>query len=109
MTIDAYAHVGEPRFGSAREVVAILRYYGFEKMVLVLGPGIPDIAALVEARRIGGDDVRVMGIPFGETEEQRLELAEVQLRAGISGMRRRHLEKQTGGHTRAASRNRNGR
>ena len=87
MTIDAYAHVGEPRFGSAREVVAILRCYGFEKTVLVLGPGIPDIAALVEARRIGGDDVRVMGIPFGETEEQRLELAEVQLRAGISGMR----------------------
>lgn len=86
-TIDAYAHVGEPRFGSAAEAIGMLRHHGVEKMVLVLGPGIPDLYALAEARTIAGDAVRVMGIPFGETEQQRIELAEAQLAVGIAGMR----------------------
>ncbi len=85
--IDAYAHVGVPRFGSAEEAVAVMDRWNTEKAVLVLGPGVPDLPALAEARELAGDRIRCMGIPFGKTEGQRSALAEVQIRMGISGMR----------------------
>ncbi len=85
--IDAYAHVGEPRFGSAEEAVAVMDRWNTERAVLVLGPGIPDLEGLRKARELAGDRIRYMGIPFGETEEQRSQLAQVQIRMGISGMR----------------------
>ncbi|MGD2174582.1 MAG: amidohydrolase family protein [Candidatus Brocadiaceae bacterium] len=85
--IDAYAHVGVPRFGTAEEVVGVFDRNGIEKGILVLGPGIPDLAALQRAREVAGERIRCMGIPFGATEEQRNALADVQLRIGISGMR----------------------
>lgn len=85
--IDAYAHVGQPRFGSAREALDVFERWGIERGVLVLGPGIPDLDALAEAIRMAGDHVRCMGIPFGATDKQRRELAECQLTLGISGMR----------------------
>ncbi len=85
--IDAYAHVGQPRFGSAREAFDVFERWGIERGVLVLGPAIPDLGALAEAIRMAGARVRCMGIPFGATDEQRRELAERQLTLGISGMR----------------------
>ncbi|MBD3241540.1 MAG: amidohydrolase family protein [Chitinivibrionales bacterium] len=85
--IDAYAHVGLPRFGSAREALAVFDRWNIERGVLVLGPGIPDVHALADALRVAGERVRCMGIPFGATDEQRRELAETQLTLGISGMR----------------------
>ena len=47
--IDAYMHVGEPRFGSAAEALATCDTWGIHEAVLVLGPGVPDIPALVDA------------------------------------------------------------
>jgi hypothetical protein len=85
--LDAYAHVGEPRFGSAPDALAMLRAHGAREAVLVLGPGIPDLAALARAATLWGESVRLMGIPFGATEEQRIELAQAQIALGISGMR----------------------
>ncbi len=86
-TIDAYAHVGTPRFGTAPEALGMFERSGIEKGVLVLGPGVPDFQSLYEARQMAGDRIRYMGIPIGETESQRNELAELQLHMGISGMR----------------------
>ncbi len=87
MLIDAYAHIGVPKYGSLADVNRFFARLQIERGVLVLGPGIPDVASLVAARQHLGDRVRIMGIPFGATETQRRELGEVQIAAGISGMR----------------------
>ena len=65
--VDAYMHVGQPRFGSAAEALAACDRWGTNKAVLVLGPGVPDIPALVEARRARPDAIRTIGIPYGDT------------------------------------------
>ena len=38
MIIDAYMHLGKPRFGSAAEALATCDKWGIQKAVLVLGP-----------------------------------------------------------------------
>jgi hypothetical protein len=85
--IDAYMHVGEPRFGSAAEALTTCDTWGIQKAVLVLGPGVPDIAALVQAQRARPDRIRTIGIPYGATEEQRLVCAEACWAAGVIGFR----------------------
>ena len=85
--IDAYMHVGEPRFGSAAEALSTCDLWGIQKAVLVLGPGVPDIAALVEAQRARPDRIRTIGIPYGETEDRRLVCAEACWAAGVIGFR----------------------
>jgi hypothetical protein len=86
--IDAYAHVGVPRFGTAEQVVEVINRWDIDKAVLVLGPNTPDLEALIKARKmLGSDRVRLIGIPFGNTEEQRREMAEKQMALGIIGMR----------------------
>jgi len=85
--IDSYLHVGQPRFGSAPSLLKVLQGHPIEKANIVLGPGTPDFAALRAMRSKLGDRVRLFGIPFGETEEQRTELAEFQIKLGVSGFR----------------------
>ena len=85
--IDAYMHVGEPRFGTAAEALGTCDAWGIDKTVLVLGPGVPDIAALVQAQHARPDRVRAIGIPYGETEAQRLVCAEACWAAGAIGFR----------------------
>lgn len=85
--VDAYCHIGDPKYGTLPDVVRFFARLSIEQGVLVLGPGIPDLDSLIWARQHFGDRIRVMGVPFGETEEQRLELGEVQMKIGISGMR----------------------
>ncbi|MFW5863815.1 MAG: amidohydrolase family protein [bacterium] len=85
--IDAYAHIGVPRFGSASDVLGVFDRWNIEKGVLVLGPGIPDLKSLETARDMAGDRIRYMGIPFGESDDQRRELCDIQIKIGISGMR----------------------
>jgi hypothetical protein len=80
-------HVGEPRFGSAAEALAACDLWGTRKAVLVLGPGVPDIAALVEAGRARPEAIRTIGIPYGDTPEQRLACAEACWTAGVLGFR----------------------
>jgi hypothetical protein len=85
--VDAYMHVGSPRFGTARQTLDACALWGTHRAVLVLGPRVPDIAALIEAQRLRPHDVRAVGIPFGETESQRTECAEACLAAGAIGLR----------------------
>jgi predicted TIM-barrel fold metal-dependent hydrolase len=85
--IDAYCHVGQPKYGGPEEAIATLERWGVDRAVFVLGPGVPDLEALRRVREVWGDRARTMGIPFGATEAQREELAEVQLALGITGMR----------------------
>lgn len=85
--VDAYCHIGDPKYGTLSDVDQFLNRLSIKQAVLALGPGIPDLPSLIRSRETYGDRVRYMGIPFGETEAQRRELGELQLKIGISGMR----------------------
>lgn len=85
--IDAYAHVGEPRFGSAARAVRFFASAAVERMALVLFPGAPDLPAIDAAHAALGERVRVFGIPYGREEREVLEIVEAQIRAGVVGFR----------------------
>ena len=85
--IDAYMHVGSPRFGTAEQALAACDLWGVHAAVLVLGPRVPDIAALHSAQTLRPDRVRTIGIPYGDTAEQRLVSADACLEAGAIGIR----------------------
>ncbi|MHB1317704.1 MAG: amidohydrolase family protein, partial [Anaerolineae bacterium] len=85
--IDAYMHVGSPRFGTARQALGACDLWGTDRAILVLGPRVPDIPALIEAQRLRPGAVRAIGIPYGDTPERRLRCAEACLTAGALGIR----------------------
>ena len=87
MIVDAYCHVGLPRFGSLQNAIAVTRGFGVQRSVLVLGPRVPDFETLFEAIGRYPDRIRGIGIPFGKNERQQVEIAEIQLRAGVAGIR----------------------
>ena len=85
--IDAYCHTGLPRFGSADDGLAVADLFGIERSVLVLGPMVPDCRTLFDGMAKFGDRIRGVGIPFGASREQQIEMTELQLRVGVMGMR----------------------
>jgi hypothetical protein len=85
--IDAYAHTGVPRFGSAAQGRRFLQAAGIHKIAFVLGPQVPDLEQIPAAHEALGDDVRVFGIPFGRDEAQVCEIVEAQMEAGVLGFR----------------------
>ena len=87
MIVDAYCHVGLPRFGSAENAVTVAKRFGIDRQVLVLGPSVPDYESLFRAMSVYPDHIRGIGIPFGRGERRQIEIAEIQLRAGVSGLR----------------------
>lgn len=87
MTIDAYAHIGFPRYGAPEELISIWRQWDVQKGCIALPPGMPDFVGLGRAREELGENVRLFGIPYGADESARRELAEIQIRFGIAGMR----------------------
>lgn len=85
--IDAYCHVGLPRFGTAEDAWTMLARAGVERAVFVLGPDVPDYDTLFRAMHNYGDRVRGIGIPFGATSAQVRESVNLQMRAGVLGLR----------------------
>lgn len=85
--IDAYLHCGGPRFGSADLALRELDRHAITHGNLVLPPACPDFAALRRARELRGESVRLVGIPFGDTDARRAELTAWQLSFGILGLR----------------------
>jgi len=85
--IDAYAHVGLPRFASSADTLFVLDRWGIEKANLVLFPGCPDFDSLTEVREFAGDRIRLFGVPFGTDDTRRLGMMEMQLEMGVSGFR----------------------
>jgi len=92
--IDSYLHVGGPRFGSAAQGVREMELAGIERANMVLPPSMPDFVALEEAREQLGERVRLIGVPAGEHECERLELIEWQISFGILGLRLMPFERE---------------
>ncbi|MFH5181618.1 amidohydrolase family protein [Paenibacillus sp. TAB 01] len=85
--IDAYSHVGSPRYGALKDALDNMKRWGIGKSVLVLAKTVPDFGALFDGIRMHPDTVRGIGIPFGASSAQREALAELQLQAGVLGLR----------------------
>ncbi|TVR57664.1 MAG: hypothetical protein EA426_11845 [Spirochaetaceae bacterium] len=85
--VDAYMHVGSPRFGTTEQALETCDRWGIKKAVLVLGPGVPDIRAIYDAARARPDSIRTVGVPFGDTAERRRECVELCIEAGAVGVR----------------------
>jgi predicted TIM-barrel fold metal-dependent hydrolase len=85
--IDAYCHVGVPRFGSAEDALTVLGLDDIDYAVLVLGPDVPDYATLLQALENYRDRVRGIGIPFGATPDQVRESVALQVYGGVLGLR----------------------
>jgi predicted TIM-barrel fold metal-dependent hydrolase len=85
--IDAYLHAGGPRFGSADLALRELARHRLTRGIVVLSPTCADFATLRRARELGGDHVRLVGNPYGDTEARRTELIAWQLAAGLTGLR----------------------
>lgn len=85
--VDAYAHVGPPRFGSAARAERYLAGVGIARMCLVLFPGAPDLDSIDEAHRVAGERVRVFGMPYGSNRAEVAEVVSAQIDAGVIGFR----------------------
>lgn len=85
--IDSYAHIGQPRFGTADQARIFLNGAGVRKMCFVLFPGAPDLGSIDDAHTLLGDSVRVFGFPWGESAAEVQELVEAELEAGVAGVR----------------------
>lgn len=80
-------HFGLPRFGSLELLIRYMDVHDIRQAVAVLGPLVPDIESIMQAVRDYPDRLRCVGIPFGQSEEQRLEAAALQLDAGVMAIR----------------------
>lgn len=85
--IDAYCHVGLPRFGTAEDALHILAQSQVRRVVFVLGPAVPDYAVLFAALHDYPQRVRGVGIPFGATLDQIMESVDLQIAGGVLGLR----------------------
>jgi predicted TIM-barrel fold metal-dependent hydrolase len=85
--IDAYCHVGLPRFGTAEDALHILAQSQVRRAVFVLGPAVPDYAVLFAALHDYPQRVRGVGIPFGVTLDQNMESVDFQIAGGVLGLR----------------------
>ncbi|NRA36505.1 MAG: hypothetical protein HRU15_00050 [Planctomycetes bacterium] len=90
MLVDAYMHVGEPRYGTAADVLATMDAHKIDKAVLVHGPFAPDLKAICEAHNLAADRLRCIGVPLAPwqgDETQAQELVDVMLDMGVIGFR----------------------
>ena len=85
--IDAYLHLGGPRFGSAELALREMDRHGIDRGILVLSPTSADFAAVRAARKLRGVRVRMVGNPYGETDAERSELIAWQIALGITALR----------------------
>jgi len=85
--IDAYAHVGLPRFQSLAGYQQQMRAVGITAAVLCAFDSSPDLTAIHDGLSGPGNRFRGIGIPLGSDREELTEAVTGQLSAGFSGIR----------------------
>jgi predicted TIM-barrel fold metal-dependent hydrolase len=85
--IDAYAHVGLPRFQSISDYQGAMAQAGVDQAVLCAFDSCPDLAAIHAAVQDWPDTFRAVGVPLGADEAEIRAAADAQLAAGFSGLR----------------------
>ncbi|SFK79129.1 Amidohydrolase [Paenibacillus sp. 1_12] len=84
---DAYSHIGMPRYGGLADFVQHMQRFQIKKSVMVLAKTVPDFTSLFAGIADYPHTIRGVGIPFGQTEQQREEMVAIQLKAGVIGLR----------------------
>jgi predicted TIM-barrel fold metal-dependent hydrolase len=85
--IDAYSHVGLPRFQRLSDHVRALGDAGIDRFVLSAFSSSPDLTGLHAALVAQPDRLRVVGIPLGRDRGEVEASARAQLDAAFSGLR----------------------
>jgi hypothetical protein len=85
--IDAYAHVGLPRFQSVADYDASMVREGIGGAVLCAFDSSPDLEGIHAAFTQRPDRFRGLGVPLGRDQAEVESAAEAQLAAGFSGLR----------------------
>ncbi|MGW5366321.1 amidohydrolase family protein [Actinopolymorpha pittospori] len=85
--VDAYAHVGLPRFQHIDDYRFVMAADGIDQAVLCLFDSCPDVAGVHAAVHRWPDTFRVLGVPLGADDKEREAGIEAQLDAGFSGIR----------------------
>jgi len=85
--IDAYAHVGLPRFQSLSDYRSVMAGAGIARAVLCAFDSAPDLAALHDAITTEPDRFRAIGVPLGNGRAEVEAACRAQLVAGFSGLR----------------------
>jgi hypothetical protein len=84
---DAYSHVGMPRYGGLADFAHNMEHFQISKSVMVLAKTVPDFSSLFTGIDAYPQTIRGVGIPFGQTEQQREDMVGIQLKAGVIGFR----------------------
>lgn len=85
--IDAYAHIGLPRFATAEQLLSVLDRHGVARAVVAAADTCPDLAEVSRAAAAYPERLRAVGVPLGETEAEIRASLEYQARAGFLGIR----------------------
>lgn len=87
MVVDAYAHVGLPRFLDLADYRALMAENGITRAVLSAFDSSPDLRALHAALCSSPSAFRVLGVPLGDGRAETEAGVRAQLAAGFSGLR----------------------
>jgi predicted TIM-barrel fold metal-dependent hydrolase len=85
--IDAYAHVGLPRFQSVEDYEAVMARSGVGQAVLCSFDSSPDLAPIHAAFSASPERFRGLGVPLGNDRGEIEAAARSQLDSGFSGLR----------------------
>ena len=85
--IDACGHVSLPRFLSAEDFLRVLDANGGEAALLLTAETCPDLRELSRAAAQYPDRFRSVGMPMGNTPEERLACVTAQMDCGLTGIR----------------------
>lgn len=85
--VDAYAHIGLPRFQSVGAYEGIMARSGIRAAVLSAFDAAPDLAAIHAAFKRAPETFRGIGVPLGHDRTEMEAAAGAQLAAGFSGLR----------------------
>jgi predicted TIM-barrel fold metal-dependent hydrolase len=85
--IDAYAHVGLPRFQSLDDYRGVMAANGIGRAVICSFDSSPDFVEIHRALVEAPDRFRAIGVPLGNDDAEICAGAQAQLEAGFSGLR----------------------
>ena len=85
--IDAYAHVGMPRFVSVPDYLGVMERGRIDRAVLCSFDSSPDLAAIHSAISQWPERFRGLGVPLGRDRGEMEAAVHAQLAAGFSGIR----------------------
>jgi hypothetical protein len=87
MTIDAYAHVGSPRFLRIDDYRHLMQAADIDRAVLCAFDSSPDLAGIHAALCRWPETFRGLGVPIGHGRDEIEAACRAQLAAGFSGLR----------------------